>query len=253
MNLFDLHGRVALVTGSSRGLGFAMARGLGEAGATVVVNSRNRASVEDVARNMKAEGLNCHAYAFDVTEERDVCDAVDAIEREVGPLDILVNNAGINVRASAQDFKTEDWFRVMDTNLNAVFYLSVAVGKRMIARRRGKIVNIASVSSEIARTKIAPYTASKGGVKMLTKGLAVDWAKHNVQVNAIGPGYFLTEMTMPLSQDEAFNAWVCERTPVGRWGKPEELVGTVVYLSSDASSYLTGQTIYVDGGLLSSF
>ncbi len=251
MKLFDLSGKVALVTGSSRGLGFAMARGLGEAGATVVLNSRHDEALQKAVDRLRAGGLSCRGYAFDVSDEAAVYQVVEAIESDVGPLGILVNNAGMNVRAPLEEFKTEDWFRIMDTNLNGVFYLSMAVGKRMIERRAGKIVNIASISSEVVRFKTAPYCVSKGAVKLLTKGLGVEWAKYNIQVNAIGPGFFLTELTESLAKEEEFNSWVCAGTPMGRWGKPEELVGTAVYLASDASSFLTGQTIYVDGGWLS--
>ena len=250
MNPFDLTGKIALITGSSQGLGFGMARGLGQAGATVVLNGRKADKLERAAAAMTAEGLEAVGYAFDVTQEELVREVVDRIELEVGPIDILVNNAGMNLRGPIEDFDTAQWHQVMDLNLHAVFYVSKCVGKRMIARKRGKVIIIASLLSEAARPTITPYAASKGAVKMLTKGMAAEWAKHNIQVNAIGPGYFETELNAPLMQNEQFDKWVRERTPTGRWAKPEELAGTAVFFASSASDFVNGQILYVDGGWL---
>lgn len=251
MELFSLKKRIALVTGSSRGLGLAMAEGLGKAGAEIVLNGRKVTPLKRAQRKLRARRIRTAVCSFDVTDEAAVIESVEWIEKNVGPIDILVNNAGINLRAPIEEFPTEQWHQIMDLNLNAVFYVSKAVGRRMIRRRRGKIINIASLLSEAARPTIAPYAASKGAVKMLTKSLAVEWARYGIQVNAIGPGYFATEMNKPLVKDREFDAWVRERTPAGRWGKPGDLVGTAVYLASKASDFVTGQIVYVDGGRLS--
>jgi len=250
LDLFSLEGKRALVTGSSRGLGLAIAEGLGRAGATVVLNGRNADRLDAALRALKRKRLAAHALVFDVTDEVRVAAAVAEIEREVGPLDILVNNAGTTFRAPAHEFPTERWRDVIATNLDGVFFVSRAVGARMIRRRRGKIINISSLLSEAARPTISAYAASKGAVKMLTRALAVEWAKYNIQVNAIGPGYFDTELNRPLVQDEDFDAWVRSNTPAGRWGRPNDLVGAAVFLASSASDFVTGQTLYVDGGWL---
>ena len=250
MDLFRLDGRLALLTGSSQGLGLAMAKGLGQAGARVVLNGRNVEKLERARQGLVDEGIEVFGYAFDVTDAASVEEAVGRVEDEVGPIDILVNNAGINRRAPFEAFPVEQWREVMDTNLNAMFYVSKAVGARMISRKRGKIINIASLLSEAARPSITPYTASKGAVKMLTKGMAVEWAPHNIQVNAIGPGYFVTEMNRPLVEDPKFDAWVKQKCPSGRWGDPSELVGAAVFFASAASDFVTGQVLYVDGGWL---
>jgi gluconate 5-dehydrogenase len=252
MDLFDLSGRMALVTGSSRGLGRAIAHGLAEAGAAVVLNGRDQRRLEQVADEFRADGLSAHAYSFDVTDEGQVEAAAEAIEGQVGPINILVNNAGVNLRAPLEEYETSRWRALMAVNLDAVFYVTRAVGRRMIKRREGKIINIASLMSEGGRPTTAPYAASKGAVKMLTRALAVEWGRHNVQVNAIGPGYFATEMTQRLRDDPQADRWVCERTPAGRWGDPRELVGAAVFLASQASSFVNGQVIYVDGGWLAS-
>ncbi|MBN9072545.1 MAG: glucose 1-dehydrogenase [Rhizobiales bacterium] len=249
MKLFDLTGRLALVTGSSKGIGLALARGLAEAGAAVVINGRDAAMVEAACAGLRAEGRTAHARPFDVTDADAVRAAVDAIETGIGPIDILVNNAGIQHRAPLEDFPLDAWERLKATNIDSVFFVGQAVARRMIPRRRGKIINIASVQSELARTGIAPYTATKGAVKMLTKGMATDWARHGLQVNAIGPGYFDTELNRALVNDPAFSAWLEKRTPAGRWGKMHELVGAAVFLASDASSFVNGHVLYVDGGI----
>ena len=250
MKLFSLKGRNALITGSSRGLGFAIAEGLGCAGARVVLNGRNADTLAGARRKLRRKRIAAEARAFDVTDENQVRDAVAAIERDIGPIHILVNNAGMNVRGAIEDFPTDDWHRLMDLNLHAPFYVSKAVGARMIRRKRGKIVNVASLLSEAARPTITPYAASKAALTMLTKGLAVEWAKYGIQVNALAPGYFVTDMNRALKNDPQFDAWVRSRTPSGRWGEPSELAGAAVFLASEASNFVTGQTIAVDGGWL---
>lgn len=250
--LFDLTGRVALITGSSRGLGLVLARGLAQAGASVVLNGRNEDALELAVRSLQADGFRTTGYCFNVTDQEQIRARVERIEAEVGPIDILINNAGIQSRAPAVDMAEENWRQVLEVNLTGVFLTSQAVGRRMVERQRGKIVNICSLLSEVGRPTIAPYTAAKGGVKMLTRALAVEWAKYNVQVNGIGPGYFDTEMNAALVQNPEFDRWLKARTPAGRWGRPEELVGAVVFLASEASSFVTGQILYVDGGVLAS-
>ncbi len=250
--LFDLGGRLALVTGSSRGLGLAIARGLAEAGAELVLNGRDAAALERARDQLAADGHTAHARPFDVTDAAAVRRAVDAIEAEIGPIDILFNNAGMQHRAPLEDFPLDAWERLKATNIDSVFFVGQAVARHMIGRRRGKIVNIASVQSELARTGIAPYTATKGAVKMLTKGMATDWARHGLNVNAIGPGYFRTELNARLVADPEFTAWLEKRTPAGRWGEVDELVGAAVFLASDAASFINGQILYVDGGITSS-
>lgn len=250
--LFDLGGKVALVTGSSKGLGLAMAQGLAQAGATVVLNGRDEQRLSQAAQTLKAQWLSVREAAFDVTDPAQVAQGIERIEREVGPIDVLVNNAGIQRRHPLEEFPLEVWQQVMDLNLTAPFLVAQQAARRMIERKRGKIINICSLQSELGRPTIGAYTAAKGGLKMLTRAMCVEWAKHNIQVNAIGPGYFVTEMTQKLVDDEKFNEWICGRTPAGRWGQPSELIGTCVYLASEASSFVNGQIIYVDGGVLSS-
>jgi gluconate 5-dehydrogenase len=251
-NLFSVIGKIALVTGSTGALGNTFTKGLAEHGATVILNGRNKDKLEQKVRELKDQGYNAFGYVFDVTSSDQVTKAVEAIQEEIGPIDILVNNAGITLRAPLDQFKEEDWDKIIGTNLTAAFIVAKAVVQAMIRRKAGKIINIASVQSELGRPTIAPYTASKGGLKMLTRGMAIDWAQHNIQVNGIGPGYFKTEMTKPLYENPEFDAWLCERIPGNRWGNPEELIGALLFLSSDASSYVNGHMLYVDGGLLSS-
>jgi gluconate 5-dehydrogenase len=249
-DIFSLAGRTALVTGSSRGIGRVLARGLAEAGATVVLNARSTDALAATADEFAAAGLAARPYVFDVTDEAAILDAVARIEQEVGPLDILVNNAGIQLRKPVADWSVADWHRVIDADLTSAWLVSRAVGLRMIERGSGKIINVCSVQSELGRATIVPYTAAKGGLRMLTRGLCVEWAKHGIQVNGIGPGYFATELTRALVEDPVFDAWLRGRTPAGRWGQPDELVGTAVFLASSASDYVNGQIVYVDGGLL---
>ncbi len=247
--LFGLAGVVALVTGSSGGIGLALARGLAGAGARVVLNGRTQATVDAAVDASRGEGAEAAPAVFDVTEPAQIADAVRRIESDIGPIDVLVNNAGIQRRTPLEDYPEETWRELMRANLDSVFYVSKAVARGMIARKRGRIINIASVQSELARPNIAPYTASKGGVKMLTKGMATDWGKHGLTVNAIAPGYFKTELNKALVEDEKFSAWLSGRTPMGRWGEVDELVGAAIFFASEASSFVNGHILYVDGGV----
>ena len=249
LKLFDLSGRIALVTGSSAGIGFALARGLAGAGATVVLNGRNDAKLQQAATGLRDEAATVHAMAFDVTSAEATAEAVQRIEQEVGAIDILVNNAGMQRRAPLEEFAQADWHELMHTNLDSVFIVGQAVARCMIPRRRGKIINICSVQSELGRPNIAPYTASKGAVKMLTKGMAIDWGQHGIQVNGLGPGYFKTELTQALVDNAEFSAWLINRTPSRRWGDVGDLVGAAVFLASDASAFVNGHILYVDGGV----
>ncbi|MBP7143343.1 MAG: SDR family oxidoreductase [Opitutaceae bacterium] len=248
--LFDLTGRTALITGSSQGIGLALARGLGLAGAALVLNGRDETRLAAAATTLRAEGLKVATAVFDVTDAAAIAKAVTRIETEVGSIDILVNNAGIQRRSLLADMTEEQWRAVLDTNLTSAFLVCRQVAPRMIARQRGKIINICSLTSEVTRPSIANYAAAKGGLKMLTRAMAVEWAGANLQINAIGPGYFKTELNRTLVENPEFNSWICKRTPAGRWGNPDELIGTAVYLASPASNFVNGQIIYVDGGLL---
>jgi len=246
---FELSGRTALVTGSSAGIGLALAQGLAGAGATVVLNARNASKLQAAAQALRAQGATVHAMAFDVTDATAVAEAVARIEAEIAPIDILVNNAGMQKRAPLQEFAQADWQLLMRTNLDSVFVVGQAVARHMIPRGRGKIINICSVQSELGRPNIAPYTASKGAVKMLTKGMAIDWGPHGLQVNGLGPGYFKTELNQALVDNAEFSAWLIGRTPSRRWGDVEDLVGAAVFLASDASRFVNGHILYVDGGV----
>jgi len=251
-SLFDLSGRVALVTGSSAGIGFALAGGLGRAGAKVVLNGRDPGRLALAAERLRRQGVPVHEIDFDVTDSSAVGPTIERIEDTIGPIDILVNNAGMQFRAPLEDYPEDAWHALMKTNVDSVFYVGQAVAKRMIPRGRGKIINICSVQSELGRPSIAPYTATKGAVKMLTKGMAIDWGKHGLQVNGLGPGYFKTELNRALVEDRAFSDWLISRTPSRRWGELEDLIGAAIFLASDASNFVNGQIIYVDGGVTAS-
>jgi len=246
---FDLSGRIALITGSSAGIGFALARGLAGAGATVILNARNEDKLALAAAKLREEGAVVHAVAFDVTSSEATSAAIARIEQEIGAIDILVNNAGMQRRAPLEEFEERTWHELMKTNVDSVFFVGQAVARCMIERRRGKIINICSVQSELGRPNIAPYAASKGAVKMLTKGMAIDWGQYGIQVNGLGPGYFKTELTEALVNNPEFSGWLIARTPSRRWGDVEDLVGAAVFLASDASNFVNGHILYVDGGV----
>jgi len=251
-NPFDLSGRRALVTGGGGGLGLAMARGLGRAGARVVINGRNRDKLDAAAAALKSEGIDATIAPFDVSDAEAVASGIAALERSA-PLDIVVNNAAVNQRAALDAFSGDDWRRLMAANLDAPFYVAKAVIPGMRERCSGKIVNICSLASEIGRPNIVPYAASKGGLQMLTRALAVELAPHNVQVNGIAPGFFKTDMNAPLIANAEFSAWVAKRTPAGRWGDPAEIAGAAVFLASPAADYVTGHVLFVDGGFSVSY
>ncbi len=251
LELFDLSGKTALITGSSRGIGFTIAEGLGEAGATIVANGVDEQRLNEAVKSLCEKGIKAYGYAFDVTRPAQIKQKVQAIENQVGPIDILVNNAGIQIRGSLEDFDEDDWRRIIDVNLTGMFLTTKYVIKSMIKRKSGKIINICSLQSELARPTIAPYAASKGGVKMLTRAMATEWGKYNIQVNGLGPGYIITDITKPLVEDKKFSSWLCERTPAGRWGNPCDLVGGAIFLASKASDYVNGHILYIDGGMLS--
>lgn len=248
-SLFDLTGLRALVTGSSQGIGFALAQGLAEHGAEVVLNGRDKAKLDTAVEQLKAQGAIASAADFDVTDGEAVKHDIDRIETQTGPIDILINNAGMQYRTPLEDFPADRWEQLLKTNISSVFYVGQAVAKHMIARGRGKIVNIASVQSALARPGIAPYTATKGAVMNLTRGMATDWARYGLQINALAPGYFKTPLNQALVDSHEFSSWLEKRTPAGRWGDVEELVGAAVFLSSKASSFVNGHTLYVDGGI----
>jgi gluconate 5-dehydrogenase len=246
---FRLDGRLALVTGSSQGIGLAIARGFCEVGGHVVINGRDAAKVAAAAKSLRADGHTAHEAVFDVSQPDAVEAGINRIEREIGPLAILVNNAGTQIRSPLEDMTDENWRTLMGLNLDAVFYVAKRTAKHMITRKRGSIINICSVMSELARPTVAPYTASKGGVKMLTKAMATDWGQHGIRVNGIGPGYFKTELNAALVADQAFSGWLTGRTPLNRWGDLDELKGAAVFLASDAASFVSGHVLYVDGGV----
>lgn len=249
---FRLDGRLALVTGSSSGIGLALARGLGQAGAALVLNGRDAAKLAATAATLRAEGLTVQEAAFDVTDGDASEAAVARIEADVGPIEILVNNAGLQRRGAFHEFLPADWQAVMRTNVDSMFFVGQAVAKRMVPRGHGRIINICSVQSELGRPGIAPYAASKGAVKMLTKGMAIDLGPHGITVNGIGPGYFKTELTQKLVDDPTFSAWLINRTPSRRWGDVEDLAPAAVFLASDAGRFVNGHILYVDGGVTAS-
>lgn len=250
--LFDLTGKRALITGSSQGIGFALARGLAAAGASIVLNGRDTTKLEAAAETLRGEGVTVDVLAFDATDHEGVRKAVDGFEAATGAIDILVNNAGMQHRTALEDFPADAFERLLQTNVASVFHVGQACARHMIKRGAGKIVNIASVQTALARPGIAPYTATKGAVANLTKGMATDWARYGLQCNALAPGYFDTPLNAALVADPEFSAWLANRTPAQRWGNVEELVGACIFLTSAASSFVNGTTVYVDGGITAS-
>ncbi|MEH6738644.1 MAG: SDR family oxidoreductase [Sulfitobacter sp.] len=250
LDTFSLKGKRALITGSSQGIGLALAHGLVAAGASVVLNGRSQSKLNEVAASF--DESHVHSLCFDVTDHASVRAAVDGFEDDIGAIDILINNAGMQFRTPLEDFPADKFEQLLQTNVASVFHVGQACARHMIQRKAGKIINIASVQSLLARPGIAPYTATKGAVTNLTKGMATDWAKHGLQCNAIAPGYFDTPLNAALVSDPDFCEWLSNRTPAGRWGQVEELVGAAVFLSSSASSFVNGHTLFVDGGITAS-
>ena len=252
INLFNLEGKVTLITGGTHGLGMAMAKGLGHAGATLVINGNSsKEKLNNAIEEYKQEGIKAFGYLFDVTNEQAVDTNIDKIEAEVGPIDILINNAGIIKRTPLIDMEVTAFEDVIRVDLIAPFIVAKRVAKSMIEKGQGKIINICSMMTELGRSTVGAYAAAKGGLKMLTKNMATEWAKHNIQTNGIGPGYFATSQTEPIRVDgHPFNEFIISRTPAGRWGNPEDLAGTAIFLASKASDFVNGQIVYVDGGIL---
>jgi gluconate 5-dehydrogenase len=251
MNLFDLKGKTALITGGVHGLGMAMAKGLGNAGAKIVVNDLSQEALDKAIAEYKTEGIEAYGYLFDVIDEAAVIASIAKIEAEVAPIDILINNAGIIKRTPIIEMEVKDFAAVINVDLISPFIVSKTVAKGMIARGGGKIINICSMMSELGRDSVSAYAAAKGGLKMLTKNMATEWAKFNIQINGIGPGYFATSQTAPIRVDgHPFNEFIISRTPANRWGNPEDLQGAAIFLSSKASDFVNGHILYVDGGIL---
>lgn len=252
VELFNLSGKIALVTGSTHGLGMAMAKGLGKAGATIIVNGNSsQQKIDDAVKLYESEGITAFGYKFNVTDETQVIETISKIQSEVGPIDILVNNAGIIKRTPLEDMEVADFKEVIDVDLVSPFIVSKHVVKSMIARKQGKIINICSMMSELGRNTVGAYAAAKGGLKMLTQNMATEWAKHNIQTNGIGPGYFATSQTAPIRVDgHPFNDFILNRTPAAKWGDPEDLAGAAIFLASRASDFVNGHVVYVDGGIL---
>lgn len=248
-DLFDLTGRRALITGSSQGIGYALAAGLARYGAEVVINGRTATAVATAVEALQALGFRAYPAVFDVTSKETADRGIAEIESGIGAIDILINNAGMQFRSPLEEFPADQWELLLKTNISSVFYVGQAVARGMIARRQGKIINIASVQSELARPGIAPYTATKGAVRNLTKGMCTDWAQYGLQINAIAPGYFKTPLNQALVDNAEFTTWLEKRTPAARWGDVDELVGAAVFLSSRGSSFVNGHTLYVDGGI----
>lgn len=251
MKLFDLTGKRALITGGTHGLGMAMAKGLGMAGAELIINDLSPEKIANAITEYTNAGLKAYSSLFDVTNDAAVKEAIDKIEKQIGPIDILINNAGIIKRTPMIDMEASDFRQVIDVDLIAPFIVSKYVGRHMVGRKAGKIINICSMMSELGRDTVSAYAAAKGGLKMLTRNMATEWAKYNIQTNGIGPGYFATEQTAPIRVNgHPFNDFIISRTPAGRWGDPSDLVGTTIFLASAASDFVNGQIIYVDGGIL---
>ena len=251
IELFNLKGKKTLITGSSQGIGYALAKGLDAAGAEIILNGRNKDKLDQAAKSLTPKH-NLYPLSFDVTDQNDTNKAINKFENEIGPIEILINNAGMQYRTPLEDFPVDMFEQLLKTNISSVFNVSQAVARHMIKRSSGKIINIASVQTSLARPGIAPYTATKGAVGNLTKGMATDWAKYGLQCNAIAPGYFDTPLNAALVSDKDFTAWLEKRTPAGRWGEVEELVGASIFLSSNASNFVNGHTLYVDGGITAS-
>tara|TARA_B100001094_G_C17944213_1_gene677205 strand:- start:28 stop:798 length:771 start_codon:yes stop_codon:yes gene_type:complete len=251
IELFNLKGKKTLITGSSQGIGYALAKGLDAAGAEIILNGRNKDKLDQAAKSLTPKH-NLYQLSFDVTDQNETNKAINKFENEIGPIEILINNAGMQYRTPLEDFPVDMFEQLLKTNISSVFNVSQAVARHMIKRSSGKIINIASVQTSLARPGIAPYTATKGAVGNLTKGMATDWAKYGLQCNAIAPGYFDTPLNAALVSDKDFTAWLEKRTPAGRWGEVEELVGASIFLSSNASNFVNGHTLYVDGGITAS-
>lgn len=249
---FDLTGKTALITGATHGLGMAMAKALGQAGAAIVFNGHSsQKKIDNAVKEYAAVGINAKGYLFDVTKEEEVTQYIQQIEKDIAPIDILVNNAGIIKRIPLTEMSVAEWEEVIRTDLTSPFIVSKAVGKGMIERKSGKIIHVCSMMSELGRDTVAAYAAAKGGLKMLTRNMATEWAQHNIQINGIGPGYFATSQTAPLRvAGNPFHEFIISRTPAGRWGEPEELGGPIVFLASEAANFVNGQVLYVDGGML---
>lgn len=252
LSLFDLTGKIALITGSTHGLGMAMAEGLGKAGATIIVNGNSsQKKIDQAIKYYESVGINAKGYKFNVTDEEAVKEAIEKIQTEIGPIDILVNNAGIIKRTALEEMEVVDFKQVIDVDLVSPFIVSKYVVKDMITRKEGKIINICSMMSELGRNTVGAYAAAKGGLKMLTQNMATEWAKHNIQINGIGPGYFATSQTAPIRVDgHPFNDFILNRTPAAKWGDPSDLGGAAIFLASRASNFVNGHILYVDGGIL---
>ncbi|OOF45554.1 gluconate 5-dehydrogenase [Rodentibacter trehalosifermentans] len=249
-NLFSLKDKNILITGSTRGIGYLLAKGLAEQGAKIIINGTTQEIVEKTAKEFNDNGFIAYPVPFDVTNTAAVHTAIDYIEQNIGPIDVLINNAGIQRRHPFCEFPEQDFDDIIRVNQKAVFIISQAVARYMVQRKKGKIINIGSMQSELGRDTITPYAASKGAVKMLTRGMCVELARYNIQVNGIAPGYFQTELTKPLVENKEFTEWLCKRTPAARWGNPEELIGSAIFLSSKASDFVNGHLLFVDGGML---
>jgi gluconate 5-dehydrogenase len=249
--LFDLSGKTAWITGGTHGLGMAIAIGLARAGAGIVINDVSEEKLASALSAFSRQGISARAYLLDVTDEKAVEKTLPLIEKEAGPVDILVNNAGIIKRIPILEMKADEFRQVLDVDLTGPFIMSKAVARGMVERGHGKIINMCSMMSELGRDTVSAYAAAKGGLKMLTRNMATEWARFNIQVNGIGPGYFATDQTAPIRVDgHPFNEFIINRTPAGRWGDPDDLAGTAVFLASRASDFVNGQVIYVDGGIL---